>query len=560
MAGPIKIAILANASQAKAELNSTAATAERISGKFSRMRLPAALALGAIAVGAKAAFDSASDLNEEVSKSQQIFGRQAKDIERFANSAAKNLGQSKREALGAASTFGLIGQKAGLGGAETVKFSKTFVGLASDLASFNNTSPEEAITAIGAAMRGESEPIRKYGVLLDDATLRNRALKLGLISTVKQALTPQQKALAASKEILAQTGKAQGDFSRTSKGAANASRINAAQAENLKAKLGQGLLPAYTKVLELANKFLTIMSEHPKATKIAIAAVAGLAAAVLIGSAAFKIYSAVQAVQAINTKRVAAGQKALNLTMLANPVVLIVAGIVALIAGFVILYKRSEKVREITDKVWAGIKKLGELIANVVIRYVRTLAQVWLTFGIVAVAALKGLLTAAFAVFGGILKAADKGLGWIPGIGGKIKTARKAFDDFGDGTIRVLDGVENKLKTARDRVGDLGRAHAKPTIDSSSIDRANAKMKTLIDRLNASSGGLLGLVLPGGPLTRTTTTSGRTVSGFDTTTSTATPQVISIRLSADQISQLQRGREIRADLDAWDALGARTSA
>ena len=40
-----------------------------------------------------------------------------------------------------------------------------------DLASFHNTSPEEAIEAIGSAFRGEAEPMRKYGVLLDDASL-----------------------------------------------------------------------------------------------------------------------------------------------------------------------------------------------------------------------------------------------------------------------------------------------------------------------------------------------------------------------------------------------------
>ena len=89
------------------------------------------------------------------------------------------------------------------------------------MASFKNTSPEEAITAIGAALRGESEPIRRYGVLLDEATLKHRALALGIISTTDQALTPQQKVLAATAEIYRQTGDIQGDFTRTSEGLAN---------------------------------------------------------------------------------------------------------------------------------------------------------------------------------------------------------------------------------------------------------------------------------------------------------------------------------------------------
>ena len=74
-------------------------------------------------------------------------------------------------------------------------------------------------------MRGEAEPLRQYGVLLDDASLRQAALELGIISTTKNALTPQQKVLAAQALIYQQTGTAQGDFARTSDGLANKTRI-----------------------------------------------------------------------------------------------------------------------------------------------------------------------------------------------------------------------------------------------------------------------------------------------------------------------------------------------
>jgi hypothetical protein len=56
--------------------------------------------------------------------------------------------------------------------------------------------PPEAHAAIGAALRGESEPIRNYGVLLDDATMRQKAFELGLTSSTKNALLPQTKVLA----------------------------------------------------------------------------------------------------------------------------------------------------------------------------------------------------------------------------------------------------------------------------------------------------------------------------------------------------------------------------
>jgi hypothetical protein len=75
---------------------------------------------------------------------------------------------------------------------------------------------------------------------------------LGIINTTKEALTPQQKVLAAQALIYEQTGAAQGDFERTSDGLANKTRILTAQLENAKVTIGEALLPI---VLELANFF-----------------------------------------------------------------------------------------------------------------------------------------------------------------------------------------------------------------------------------------------------------------------------------------------------------------
>ena len=199
---------------------------------------------GAIVNYATDAIQSASDLNETISKTGQILGQESlPELERWADGAAAAFGQSKQLALDGASTFAIFGKSAGLAGDDLMGFSTELTELASDLASFHNTSPEDAITAIGAALRGESEPIRRYGVLLNDATLKQRALKLGLIETTTQALTPQQRVLAAQAEIFAQTADAQGDFARTSDGLANTQKALRAEFENLSAEIGEKLLP-----------------------------------------------------------------------------------------------------------------------------------------------------------------------------------------------------------------------------------------------------------------------------------------------------------------------------
>jgi phage-related protein len=203
----------------------------------------AANALGQVVSFMGDSIGAASDMGETVSKTNVLFGESAAGLLAWAETASTSLGQSKQQALDAATTFATFGKSAGLTGEDLTKFSTGFTGLATDLASFNNTSPEQAIEAIGAALRGEAEPLRAYGVLLDDASMRQKAMEMGIISTTKEALTPQQKVLAAQALIYEQTSAAQGDFARTSGGLANQQRILDAQMQDLKTTVGEALLP-----------------------------------------------------------------------------------------------------------------------------------------------------------------------------------------------------------------------------------------------------------------------------------------------------------------------------
>ena len=206
-----------------------------------------------IALGAASlkAISAASDLDESISATRQIFGDASNAVLKFADDAALAFGQSKQEALDGALTFGTFGKAAGLAGDDLSGFTNGLLGLSSDIASFRNATPQEAIEAIGAALRGESEPLRRFGVLLDDATLKAEALELGIYDG-SGALTQQQKILAAESAIYKQTADAQGDFARTSGGLANQQRILRARLDNVTAQLGVQLLPV---ALKVANFF-----------------------------------------------------------------------------------------------------------------------------------------------------------------------------------------------------------------------------------------------------------------------------------------------------------------
>ena len=282
----LTLALVADVDKFKKGLNIADKESRSFSDKLGSVLKKGAVAFAALGAAAgafaikigKDAIVAASDFNEELSKSQQILGDGADAVAKFASTAAQKLGQTRTEALRGAANFAIFGKSAGLSGKELADFSTDFVTLASDLASFNNTSPEDAINAIGAALRGEAEPIRRYGILLNDATLKQQALKLGIIETTKEALTPQQKVLAAQAEIYAQSADAQGDFARTSDGLANQQRILTATIEDLKIQLGTQLLPAFLDVVSFVRDevvprfkgFIDVLTGKPSSLDVAL--------------------------------------------------------------------------------------------------------------------------------------------------------------------------------------------------------------------------------------------------------------------------------------------------
>jgi phage-related minor tail protein len=223
-------------------------------GAVGKLAVPLGAAFAAINIGGmlKNAIGRASDLTEAGTAIQAVFGNAAQSISRWAKQGATMFGENEINVLRAAQSFGIYGKAAGLAGDELFGFSTDLVRLGTDLASFFNTDTSTAIEAIGAGLRGESEPLRQFGVLLDDAALRARALGLGIYDGTG-ALTQQQRVLAAHQEILAQTSTTQGDFERTSGGLANQQRILAAGWQNITTTIGALFLPATVNVVSFLN-------------------------------------------------------------------------------------------------------------------------------------------------------------------------------------------------------------------------------------------------------------------------------------------------------------------
>jgi hypothetical protein len=259
-------------------------SADRLDGNLNKLGqgLVGGLAFAQVVNLTKELVKATSELEDTTAAAGVTFGDYSQQVEDFAESAAQNYGISTRAALDAANRFAALGSAAGKSGQDLALFSTEMVALAGDLSSFSGAPIEESLAAIGSGLRGEAEPLRRFGILLDDATLRARAMSMGIYDGTS-TLTSQQKVLAAHAEILDQSTKAQGDFARTSESTANSLKIASAEMENAKAAAGEALAPAMTAVAQALTPVLEGFGQLPKEAQTVITLFA-LASAAFVSS------------------------------------------------------------------------------------------------------------------------------------------------------------------------------------------------------------------------------------------------------------------------------------
>jgi hypothetical protein len=212
---------------------------------------------------------------------------------------------------------------------------QSLAGLAMDVAASSGTDVATAAKAIAKATDGSYGSLKKLVPGIDDAALASKDFGRVMESTSK--IVGGQAADAA--------GTAEGQQKRL-----------ALSLSETAESIGGALLPVIEKILPMFQSLATFIANNTTAF-IALAAVVGTIAVVIVTlNVAMGVYATIMGVVEANQKRATAGQWALNASMLANPVLLIVVGIIALIAALVIAYKKSETFRNIVNAAFAGVK------------------------------------------------------------------------------------------------------------------------------------------------------------------------------------------------------------
>lgn len=260
MAGPIRIAVLANASQARRELNGVASDTSSLGsklGKFGKVA-GAAVAAGLAVAGAAAvkfgadSVKAASDAQQSLGATETVFGKFSKTVVRTSAEAATKYGLSANVYRENANLLGSLFKNQGVSMDELGSKTEGMIGTAADLAATFGGTTTSAVEALGAAFKGEYDQLERYGISIKQSDVNARLAAKGQDELTGAALKAAEQQ-AKSALIAEQAAQANGAFARESNTLAHQQQVLGAQWDNLKARVGTALLPVLTSLLTVVN-------------------------------------------------------------------------------------------------------------------------------------------------------------------------------------------------------------------------------------------------------------------------------------------------------------------
>lgn len=331
----LRVQITGDASSAQRALARTGAAAQQTQSKWSTAgkAMAGAFAAGVAIAQVKDAVRAASDLEQAMGGVEAVFGKSADAVNAFAADAANAVGLSKAQYASLATTIGSQLKNAGASQAQAAQRTQELVARGADMAAVFGGTASEAVSAMSSALKGEMDPIERYGVTLNAAAVKAQMAANGT-DKLTGAAAQQAKQAAVLELIFKQTAQAQGKFASESNTLAGQQERMRANFENTKATLGAALLPVLTKAASTLSTVATFVQRNSTVLVPLVGAIAAVVVAV-------KLWAAAQAVW--------------NVVMMANPIGLIILAVIALVAAVVLLWKKSDAFRNAVITVWQAV-------------------------------------------------------------------------------------------------------------------------------------------------------------------------------------------------------------
>ena len=212
----------------------------------------------------------ASSVEEMQAKSSVVFGKFTGQVRAELEEFGNIVGRSTFELEGMASSIQDTFVPMGFARGEAAKLSVDLTKLAVDVASFNNASDVDTMRAFQSALVGNHETVRRFGVVITEATLQQELQRMGITKNSKD-VDNASKVQARMNLILAGTTDAHNDAANTAGSFANQSKALSAALDELIVGAVLPLLPALTSVVtglveatQATEKFLRLIGLIPK--------------------------------------------------------------------------------------------------------------------------------------------------------------------------------------------------------------------------------------------------------------------------------------------------------
>ena len=304
-----------------------------------------------VAAGA-ASFKMAADLQDAMGATEQIFKGAADSVKTWADNLDSYYGIAEAEALEYANMMGsMLVNIGGLTEEQAAKQAQTLIELAGDLTAMYGGTTADAVRALTGALKGNNTMLDNYGMAVNDAMIKTKALEMGLYDgTGQMDLATKQAATLAL--IMEQTGAAQGQAAREAEGASGGMRALATEIKNLATDIGEVLLPVITPLISKIKEWVQGFSKMSPETKKVILVIAGIAAAIgplliVLGQMSLGLSSIIKLIGPLTTGLAgatgAAGGLSAVIGALTGPIGIAIAAIAALTAGGIALYKHMQK-------------------------------------------------------------------------------------------------------------------------------------------------------------------------------------------------------------------------
>lgn len=293
----LSVRIISDAKKAVAGFNEAGGGLDKLEGKLKGAAAGMSVASAAVVAMGKTALDSASALEQSTGAVESVFKSQADAIKSLAADAADSVGLSANQYQEFAAVMGSQLKNLGVAQSELVPTTDKLITMGADLASMYGGTTADAVEALGAVFRGETDPIERYGISIKQSDVNARLAADGLDhlegEARKQAETQARLAL-----LTEQSADAQGNFARETDTAAGSAQIAAAHWDNAKASLGEALLPIATEAAETMAELAQAVGENPEQFARIAVAVLGTTGALYTGLAAIKAWRAAATIAA----------------------------------------------------------------------------------------------------------------------------------------------------------------------------------------------------------------------------------------------------------------------